>query len=215
MLAVALLMPVALFAQSARDGRMEIGAGPGWFGPVYFAEVNSTEASPGGARKTIFRTNSELESSAGVDARIGIRLTARLQAESSLALNLTRLATHISGDFELAPNTTASEPVAQYLVEGGLVVHLARWRSGRVAPFTTAGVGYLRHVNDGRTLIETGRSYYVGGGAHYLLKSSGSGRLKSAGFRADIRATILEGGVAFDRAKHLAPFIGASLFARF
>ena len=214
-LAVVLLAPTAALAQSTPNDRLEVGAGLGWFGPMRFAPVSATETSPGGGRRTLFTTNSEFETSPGVDVRIGVRLTSRLQVESSIALNAARLSTHISDDVESAADTTASQPVTQYLIEGGLVVHLSRWRSGRTAPFATAGVGYVRHVNDGQTLVETGRSFYVGGGAHYLLKSEGTGRLKSAGLRADIRATILENGVALDAAKHLAPFIGAGLFLRF
>ena len=214
-LALGLLMPGTLLAQAAREGRVEVGAGLGWFGGVRFAEVNATETSASGGRKTLFTTRSELEASAGVHARVGVRLTSRLQAESSLAFNPTRLATHISGDFELAPSTTASEPVTQYLVEAGVVGHLARWRRRRLAPFATLGAGYLRQVNEGQTLIATGRSYYVGGGTRYLLKSPRSGRLRSAGLRADIRAIILQNGVALDRARHVAPFVGVSLFAGF
>lgn len=214
-LALDLLVPGTLFAQAARVGRFEVGAGLGWFGGVTFAEVSATETSAGGGRKTLFTTRSELEGSTGVDARIGVRLTPRLQAESSLSFNPTRLATRVSGDFELAPNTTASEPVTQYLVEAGLVGHLARWKRRRLAPFATVGAGYLRQVNDGQTLIATGRSYYVGGGTRYLLKSPRAGRLRSAGLRADVRAIILQNGVAPDNARHVAPFVGVSVFAGF
>ncbi len=210
----AFLGTATLAAQPPPGGRVEVGTGFSWFGAVRFDPINATQAIPQGGRRVVFRTTSESESSAGPDVRIGFRLTPRLQVESVVARSSTRLSTHISGDVELAPDTTASESVTQYLIGGGVVLHLSPRRSGRLAPFASAGVGYLRQLNEGRTLIEVGRSFYIGAGTHYMLRSGGSS-LKSAGLRADVRALIVEGGVALDEARHVLPSLGASLFLRF
>jgi hypothetical protein len=212
---VALCAPGAVFAQSQTDGRIDVGGGLAWFGAVRYAPIDATETTPDSGHRALFKTRSKLGASAGLNARVGVRLTSRFGVETSVALNPTRLTTRISHDVEGPDTIKVSESVMQYLVEGGLIARLARWDDGRVTPFATVGAGYLRHVNDGQTLVETGRSYYVGGGAEYQLKSRGTGWVKSAGVRADIRGTFLKDGAGFDHERHLVPFVGAGLFLRF
>ncbi len=213
--ATGLLAPAVADAQPASQWRLEVSSGVGWFGAATFADVDATEATPAGGRRTVFRTRSALEASVGLAARVGVRLASWVHLESALAFNPTRLATRISADVEQAPNVTVSEAVTQYLIEGGVVADLGGWKAGRSEPFATAGAGYLRQLNEGQTLVQTGRSYYVGGGTHYLLKRGGTGRIKSAGVRAELRATILEDGVALDGARHVVPMVGAAIFVRF
>ena len=211
----AMLVARPAAGQSLRDGRIELSAGGTWVGAVLFPELNATETAPGGVRRTVFRTQSQLEASPGLVARVGVRLARRVTAESALFTNATRLATRISGDVELAADTTATESVRQFLVEGGLLVRLAPSARRRFAPFAALGGGYLRQLNEGRTLVSTGRSYYAGGGAHYILRGRGAGRVRSAGIRMDARAAFLEGGVALDNGRHLLPVVGVALFVRY
>lgn len=213
--ATACSMPALAAAQSTGEERLEVSGGVGWFGAATFAEVAATEATPVGGRRTVFSTRSALEASAGVTARVGLRLTSRVSVESALALNSTHLATRVTADVEQVPSVTATESVTEYLIEGGLIARSSRWKFGRAEPFAVAGAGYLRQLNQGQTLVQTGRSYYVGGGTDYLLKQGGTGRIRSGGLRADLRATILEDGVTLDGARHVVPFLGAALFLRF
>jgi hypothetical protein len=207
--------PVAAEAQSENQGRVEIASGVSWIGPATFDRIDATETTPSGGQRVVFSTRGALESSTGLTVRIGARLTSWIGVESALALNLTRLSTRISADVEQAAPVTAAEGVTQYLVEGGVVARLRRWRVGRWEPFAAAGAGYLRHLNEGKTLVQTGRSYYAGGGGHYALRRSDTGRIKSAGLRVDLRATILKDGVALDRTSHLVPTAGAGVFMLF
>ncbi len=213
--ATALLVPAVADAQPARESRLEFGSGVNWFGAATFADVDAKEATPAGGRRTVFRSRSALEASAGLVARIGVRLTSWAHMESALAFNPTHLVTRISGDVEQAASVAATETVTQYLIEGGLVARLSRWKAGRSEPFVAAGAGYLRQLNEGQTFVQTGRSYYVGGGTHYVLRRGGAGGIRSAGIRADVRATILQDGVALDRARHVIPTAGAVIFVRF
>jgi hypothetical protein len=93
---------------------------------------------------------------------------------------------------------------------------LARFApSNRIVPFVGGGVGYLRQLHDGRTLVETGSAYHLGGGADMILRSAAQGVVKSVGIRADARAELRSGGVAFDDGTHAAPSFGVQLFVRF
>jgi opacity protein-like surface antigen len=213
-LLAALLVPAMASAQQPREARVEVDGGLHWSGPITFAGVNANEISFGGAPRTVFESSSTLEASAGVEARIGVRLTSILQVESAIALGRTHLATHITADNEAA-DATITEPVTQYLFEAGLLARLGRWRVGRVSPFAAAGVGYGRQLHDGQTFVETGQSSYVGGGLHYLLKTEGKRHLKSAGIRAEVRGTLVRDGLTLDGATHLMPVLGATLFFRF
>jgi opacity protein-like surface antigen len=213
-LLVALLLPAAALAQQAADGRVEVGGGVRWAGRVAFAEVDANETSFGGVPRTVFKSNSDLEAAPNVEARFAVQLTSILQAESSMAFGRTHLTTRLTADDEAA-NATATESVTQYLIEGGVVVRLARWRGGRASPFASAGIGYLRQLHDRQTFVETGQSSYAGGGVHVLLKGPYARRLKGAGLRAEVRATVLKDGLTLDADTHLVPTFSAAMFVRF
>ncbi len=116
---------------------------------------------------------------------------------------------------EGVPDVTVKAPVTQFLFEGGVQMRPVRWTRGRLSPFVTAGIGYLRQLNDGRTLVETGRAWYFGGGLYYERAATHPRRLKATGVRADLRALVLRDGVAPDDTRRGAPAITASVFARF
>lgn len=210
-----LCIPGALSAQTLSEGRFELGGGVLWLGGAGFGQVDAVEKVFGGGTRPVFSSRSELEPSRGVAGRIALRLTPALQVESSVAFNAPRLATRISGDVEGVADTTVSEPVQQYLVEGGLLARLARWHAGRAEPFASAGIGYLRQLHDGRTVVETGTAYYVGGGVRYVMSASGRRGLPATGIRTEVRAMVLKDGIALDRASHVVPSVAASFFLRF
>jgi hypothetical protein len=211
------LVPASLSAQPAAPGRVELSGGLRWSGALVFPGVDARENAPGGRTSSVFTSRSQLDASSGAEARVGVALARMLRVEASVGFNKTRLSTRLARDTDGAPSVTAREEVSQYLVEAGVLAQLARWggRSGRIAPFVTAGAGYLRHAHEGRTVVQTGRSYYVGAGAHYAWRTSGRGRVKGAGLRADVRASILEDGALLDETRRVAPVAGVGLFVRF
>jgi opacity protein-like surface antigen len=208
------LLPAIARGQQADSRSVDVGGGVFYAGTLTFDSVDATETAFGGATRTVFKSRSELEASPGLEARVGVSLTSRFRAEASFAFNRTHLTTHITGDPE-APNATATEPVAQYLVQGGLVARLTRGNAGRALPFASAGAGYLRQLHDGQTLIDAGPSYYVGGGVDYLLNRAATRGSKAAGIRADVRGVFLRGSLTLDGRTHVAPVIGAAMFFRF
>jgi opacity protein-like surface antigen len=213
--AAVVVLAISRSAAAQSPGRIEVGGGARWSGSTSFGEVAATETIFGGGTRELFQSSTELDQSTGVEVRIGVRLTSLLQVEGAVALNRTDLATHVSGDVEAAADTSAAEPVTQYAFEGGVLVPFARGSRGRLTPFATAGAAYLRQLHDGRTLLDTGHAYYVGGGVKYLLTAGGTGHLKATGLRADLRAVFASTGIAPDDKLRTAPSVSGSYFIRF
>jgi hypothetical protein len=195
------------------DG-LEVAVGASWLGTGTFAEVESTQITPGGPPKSVLRTTTSLDASLGIAARVGLSLTSRLSVEGAVALNPTHLTTAVEGDVENLPEVSVSEPLTQYLFEGGVRWRLGPVRTGGFAPFLSTGGGYLRQLHDQQTLASTGRSFYVGAGGHLPFRR-GTGLIESAGLRFDVRLNVLSGGAATDESSHAIPAAGAALFIRF
>lgn len=214
--AIALAAMVSSAPAAAQShGRVEVGGGARWSGATAFGEVVAAETMFGGGTRELFQSSTALDQSIGAEARVGVRLTSLLQVEGTVALNRTDLTTSVTGDVEGVSDTSAREPVTQYAFEGGALLQLARWRRGRFTPFAAGGAGYLRQVHDGRAAVDTGRSFYGGGGVKYLLTSGGRGRVKATGLRGEVRAVFTSTGIGPDDKLRTAPSVSGSLFVRF
>jgi hypothetical protein len=197
-------------------GDLEVGGGVRWVGGMSLGKTDATETSSSGGTFTLFASESELTAANAVEARLGVGLTRTLRVEVGGAYATSDLRTRISSDVEGIPDVTASERVQQFAIEGVVVKELTAWRLGtRTLPFASAGGGYLRHLHEGKTLVETGGFWHVGGGAHVVLRSEPDALMKAAGLRVDARAVFRHGGAAFDSRAHASPSLAASLFARF
>jgi len=206
--------PSPAATRPAREGRVEVSGGMRFNGATDLGNIPATETATGGRTRTIFDSDNALDGAIGLDARLGVLLTRAFQIEGAVSLTPTHLSSRLTNDTDGAASVTAETPVMQWLIEGGVLARLGRWRPG-LMPFLTAGAGYLRHVHDGRTLIESGRSYYVGAGADYIWKATGRGAVKGAGLRADIRAGLLQDGALLDDELHLSPVASVGLFVMF
>jgi len=219
--AIALLVFVSLASGSREadaqgvleSGRLEISAGAAWLGSQTFGSASATETTPSGGDFNLFTTSSEVASAAAFDARVGVRIAGTLVLEADITYGRPELRVAIANDVENASSVTAVERLQQYMIGGGATWYVPR--GSRIVPFVTGGGGYLRQLHDRALLVETGTYYQVGGGMLYLLSSHPRKRLKATGIRADVRAVILNGGVAFDGGRHTAPAIAGSYFARF
>jgi hypothetical protein len=218
----ALAVALALRASPVRaqpliePGRVEIGIGPQWTGHAALGSRNANETTGSGSPFTLFSSSTDLASAAGLEARIGVRVLRRLEAEVVGSYATPSLVIRTSADSEGAPGVAAKERLQQFTIHGAAVWYLPAWRAGtRTAPFVTAGVGYLRHVHENDVLLAGGTVYEAGAGIKQLLVSRDRRRLKGVGVRADVRAVARAKGVAPDGATHVSPAVTASLFVRF
>ena len=213
-----LLMSSIASAQSADPppSRVEAGFGVLWLGQQPLGSSQANETTAAGTKTPLFSTSSDLASAAGIDGRIGVRLTRSLAAEAEASYLKPQLRIAISGDTEGALALTATEAIQQFTIGGGLVWYVPNhgWPA-RFAPFVMAGGGYLRQLHEQNTLVETGSFFQVGGGATYLLSTRQHVHTKASGVRVDLRAVRWSKGVAFDDGGRVAPAFGASAFVRF
>lgn len=209
-------------AQTARDRlprRVEVTVGGLWLGGASLGSARAVlrANSPGSPTPfTLFTTESQFGSAPGVDLHVGYGLTRSLAVEAGFARLTPDLRTSISADAENAPSLTVNEQVDQYFIDVSAVLLLDRWRVGdRTIPFVSGGGGYLRQLHEGRTLIETGQVYHVGGGVKHWLSLRKRGPLRAIGVRADARLYVLVKGIDFeDRARPQGAVSGA-LFLTF
>ena len=196
--------------------RFEVGMGALWVGGQPLGTKAATETTGPGGSAPLFSTSSDLAGAAGIDGRVGVRLTRALVAEAEASYLTPQLRVAISGDFEGAAAVTATETVQQFTIGGGVLWYLPNGgRARRFAPFAVAGGGYLRQLHDQGTLVDTGRYYQVGGGATYLLASGRHFHTNGIGARVDVRAFFRSKGVAFDGGGHTSPAAGLTAFVRF
>jgi len=205
-----LMLAVPAYAQAPLS-RFEAGAGVLWVNGISFGRSDATETAPGGNDFTLFTSDSRLVGAAAVGGRIGVRLSPRLQAESSVWYRRPTLRVALADDAEGIADIEVTEKLTEIMIEGALVADLGdRTDASRTIPFVTAGGGYLRQLHAERTLVDTGQTLFGGAGLNWMFSPRGS-----TGLRIEGRATWYFGGAALDEDTHLAPAAGASIFVRF
>jgi hypothetical protein len=215
--AVSTLHAIPAIAQPGPSrSRVEIGVGVLWAGSTLLGTKAATETTASGGTSALFSTTSELAAVAGLEGRIGVRVTSSIVVEGQASYLTPEVRVAVSADAEGAAALTAVDATQQFTIGGRAVWYVPgrRW-SPRFAPFAMAGGGYLRQLHEQATLVQTGRFYQVGGGVSALLVSRRHLHTKGAGVRFDVSALVRSGGVAFDGGSHTSPAAGASAFVRF
>jgi len=196
------------------SGRFEFGAGAIWIGHAGFGSRDATETAATGGRFVLFSASSRLDAAVGVEGRLGVRLSRVVEVDADTSYSTPALRTSITSDVESSASAVATVKIRQFTIGAAVLAHLLRWRAGAHGmPFVEAGAGYLRQLYDTRSLVETGQTYYAGGGVKFT--AARRGRVRAIGLRADVRALVRTKGVAIDGRAHVAPAAGASLFVRF
>lgn len=194
---------------------MSIGAM--WIGRAPFGSRDATETTATGGTFRLFTISSELAAAAGVEGRVGVRLTRAIEAEARASYSQPELRITAESDSETsnAPKV-ATGVIRQFIVGGAVVWYPPLPRLGaRSRLFVAAGAGVLRQLENGGTIVETGTAYDLGGGLKYALKSDATGRLKGIGTRLDAGARVRAEGVTLDDRAHVSPYLAASLYLRF
>jgi hypothetical protein len=168
-----------------RAGTVEIGATATWTGGRDGGSANATLTSNPTVSPnplTLFRADSKVRPSPGVEGQIGVYLSHAFEIEGDASFSRPVLSVRLSGDFESAPDTTAEETLTHYLIGGSAVYHVGR---GRLTPFVLAGAAYLRQLDAGAANVQNGAELHAGGGIKYWF---GRGRHRS-GLRLDARVS--------------------------
>lgn len=198
--------------------RIEVSAGSGLFGGSALGtadanlRANDTTVRP----FRLFSSDSRFGAAPLVEVRGGFSFNRRFGTEAVFVFARPELRTSVSGDVEGVPALTIVERVDQYSVEGSLVIMFDELGLGRrTVPFVATGVGYVRQLHEGLTLIEQGHSFHLGGGLKHWLTVRDRGRIRAAGVRADARLYLMARGVSFEDGPRPLGAISGSFFVAF
>ena len=170
--------------------------------------TNATGTAP--PQFTLFNVDSRLAPAPGAEARVGFALTPRLSVEGGVVFARRRLSFRISGDPESGNQEFDGESLQHFVFDGALLWELPL-RRDRVRTFALAGAGYLRQLHQDRTLVESGQTFSLGGGARYWLRGRPESN-RSLGLRADVRVNLRRHGIDFDNAARVYPTLSLVMF---
>jgi hypothetical protein len=212
------IVPGRSLAQSVEPPlhRLELAAGVGFLGGAALGTADADIRSGASSDPyRLFTTSSRSSDARVVDLRAGVDLTRRFGVEARAVFGHPEMRTAISSDAERAPDLTASERLDHYFIDGGIVIRLDEWRIKGVRPFVSAGGGHLRQLHEGLTVVETGRVFYVGGGARRIVMQHPRGLLRAFGVRGDVRLNVVSGGITVEDETRRQISASASLFVMF
>jgi hypothetical protein len=223
-LVIAVLVPawpaapaVAQTTATGQRHRLEASVGGLWIGGGALgttdAELRANRTPPSPFR--LFTTESDAAAAGGFDLRVGYWLTEALAVEFGVVRTRPDIETRVSNDAEGAAAITLAEQLDQYFIDASVVWALDRFRVGdRTVPFLSAGGGYLRQLHEGRTLVETGQVYHVGGGIRHQLFAGLKG-IRAVGVRVDGRLYVLVDGVQLEERARRHGAVTGALFLTF
>jgi hypothetical protein len=197
---------------SPRRGSVEISGGVVSFGGFDTGTRTADETrniNTGTGPFALFASDSRIGATPAAQFRIGVYLSKVLSLETGLQYGRPTLSSKLSNDAEQGASLTADETLTRYVFDGSLLVHLshASFAGGRAVPFLAGGAGYLRELHQANEFIETGREYHAGAGLNVWFGQS-QHRL---GLRADVGASMRNGGADFRSGRRTVPTAGAAI----
>jgi hypothetical protein len=207
---VVLTMPMLLLPTAAYAQRFEVSGGfafTGGYGAGSVAATETRNPSTGSTPLTLFQTDSRLLAAPGVNVHAGLYVTRRLFACAQFQYSHATLRTHLSGDFEGAPDIDAEAEVQSYLFGGAVEYQFA---AGAWTPFVSGGAAQVRDVPDGGDVL-TAAEVHAGGGVRRALTH---GR-RPFGVRGEVVASYRNRGAGFDSSHHVLPSASVGLTWRF
>ena len=202
-------------APALRAHRLMLDGGVVWSGGYAIggatAHLRSNAAGSPPPPYTLFSVSSDVSSASSVALRVGFALTPRLAIEGGGSFGRPRLDSAISSDVEVGAQRIEGGQLQQYVFDAAVVWHLPVRLGARARPFVTGGVGYLRQLHEGRTMVEVGQIYSGGVGARLWFRG-GTGSTRSLGLRTDLSANLRRGGIDFANKVRLFPTLAVHLF---
>ena len=193
-----------------RAGSVEIAAGGIAAAGEDLPDVAATltrNPGTGNGGFDLFQADPSLTTAFGLQARVGVYVSPRIAIEAGVQYSRPKIEVRLSGDFEDADTTTATEDVTSYLFTGSVLYHFGKV-TGQLRPFVAAGGGHVRDVHTGNSVVDTGGEFHAGGGFKWWLTK---GRGSKIGLRADLLASIRNGGIGTEDGRRIVPTATVSL----
>jgi hypothetical protein len=156
-----------------------------------------------------FTANTRVDTVTGGQGRLGFYLSRSVALEAGVQFSRPVVSSRLTNDVEEAADTTATETMSRYVIDGSIVFHLTglSFAGGKGVPFLTGGGGYIRELHEREELIETGRTYHGGAGLKLWF---GQGR-RRLGLRADVGVAMRDGAFDYRDGQRTFPTAGISL----
>lgn len=192
--------------------RVLIDVGGAVLGGGDLGSVDATYTTPAGGPFTLFSTAQSWSAGAGIIGHLQVRVTPRLAIELSGDFTRPEARSKITGDFESAADTTATQTVSQFRTNLGAVWSFPT--RGRWTPFARGTIGWLRHLSNDNTLYSDGVTTDLGGGVRYAWREK-PGHIKPYGVRADVFLNIRSGGLDLaQKSRIVAPGFSVSFILK-
>jgi hypothetical protein len=208
--------PQARAAAAPSRDRFEASFGGLWIGGAALgstqAELRANNVTPTPFR--LFATETDAGSTPGFDVRAGYWIMPSLLVEASFVRATPELRTAISADAEGAAALTVAESLDQYFISGNVLWLFENFRFGGTVPFVSGGLGYLRQLHEGQTLVETGQVYQIGGGVRRPLLTD-LGWVRSLGLRVQGSVYVLRDGVQLEDQARTHGAISGAVYVTF
>ncbi|MEW5983439.1 MAG: hypothetical protein AB1806_13880 [Acidobacteriota bacterium] len=192
--------------------RFEVAAGVGLAGGSGLGRTDAELTTNAGAPPLVlFTTTAELASSAGLDGRVGVRLTQSLVVSAVASVSWLDLGVSISGDSEAGGvQRLSGEQILQARFEARVdwMLRRLRFAGGRAVPYATASIGVLQQWHQGYTIKESGRTVLAGGGVRYVFRDRPASRWSQAGLTAEAQVCRIRGGYHLGAESRTMPAFG-------
>ena len=191
-------------------GTIEIGGGPLWVGGYDAggsAALETRNTTGGTGPLTLFETDSQMLSTTGIGAQLGVYLGRRISAEAVFQYSRPILRLRPASDFENADAVNIDGQVTTYVAGGSLLYHFG---GGRFVPFVSGGGGYLRQLHQDNAVVVTGTEIHAGGGVKLWFGSA-----SRVGLRLDAQVSSRDKAVSFEEKRRIVPTLGGGLTVRF
>jgi hypothetical protein len=182
-------------AAQAKTPRVEVSAGALFVGGYAAGsqEANLIGNQSGAPPYTVFKSESRVGSTAGIEARVGVRVSQLFTIEGGVFAARPQLTTRLSADIEGAPDARVSEDLSVYIIDAALMTSFGSRSGSRLTPFFRIGAGYVRELHENNMLVETGKALHAGGGVTVWFDPR-----RRVGVRADARVYVISGGIELD-----------------
>ena len=185
--------PAAAQRVTRSDPKREVTFAATWVGPVTFSTTPANLLRPDGGTLPLFTTTNGLAPGVGADIDVGLWLTRSITVEGTAGWSRTNLRTRVTGDFEGAADTTVTETIARFAVEGSALWTFAR--RGHARYFARGGAGWMNELVGDATYHARGIVGNAGVGMKYWCGNPRPGASR-IGLRVEGRAVIRDRGVS-------------------
>ena len=193
-------------AGSPHAGSIEVSGGVVWIGGYGAGSSTATESRNSSTTTTpltLFTQSSRVGAVAGVDARAGVYLSARISAEGVFQFSRPTLRTSLRDDFENAAPIEATGGVSSYVAGGSVLYHFG---TGQVVPFVAFGGGYVRQLDEDNADVLTASEVHGGGGVKAWF-----GTPHHLGVRFDAQVSARSKAAGFEQKRRTLPVLSAGL----